>query len=100
MHRARAGNVLYLLDGREPRLHDTRGQAAIGVVYHPRWESQRNHAATRLAGRYNTSLSIEATRGPATAPLRATRQWRAARDLSLDHVGGSEACPDEAAALH
>ena len=46
LHRAGEEDKLLLLDGAEGPLGETRGQRAIGVVYHPEYEHLGNYVPT------------------------------------------------------
>jgi erythromycin esterase len=63
MHRAfRGEDQLLLFDPRDanPALHERRGHRAIGVVYHPEYESG-NYVPTDLASRYDAFLYLDET---------------------------------------
>ena len=69
LHRAGAEDKLLLLDNKGP-FGDTRGQRAIGVVYHPEYEHLGNYVPTNLARRYDALLYIDETE--ALRPLPVT----------------------------
>ncbi|ODT99382.1 MAG: protein-L-isoaspartate O-methyltransferase [Planctomycetes bacterium SCN 63-9] len=70
LHRAGGGDKLVLLDGAGP-FGETRGQRAIGVVYHPQYENYGNYVPTDLARRYDALLFLDETRAlrPLAVPL-------------------------------
>lgn len=83
MHRAFAGeDQLLVFDGQEDDspLRERRGHRAIGVVYHPEYESG-NYVPTDLADRYDAFLYLDETE--ALHPLRTAGR--------RDHEGHEEA---------
>lgn len=68
IHEALSGeDALLMLRG--ARWRETRGQRAVGVVYHPEWESG-NYVPTDLAARYDALLHLDETRALAPLPVR------------------------------
>lgn len=53
---------------RETSLSEYRGHRAIGVVYHPEWESRGNYVPTSLAKRYDAFIYFDETH--ALTPLK------------------------------
>lgn len=85
MHRAFGGEDALLIFGEQETgspLRQTRGHRAIGVVYHPEYESG-NYVPTDLAARYDAFLYLDETH--ALHPLRVTEH--------RDH-GGHEEAPE------
>jgi erythromycin esterase-like protein len=60
LHCAGGENKLLLLDGKGP-FGETRGQRAIGVVYHPEYEHLGNYVPTEMSLRYDALLFIDET---------------------------------------
>lgn len=80
-HQAALERFLLLLkplreEGRADGLSGWRGQRAIGVVYHPEYESG-NYVPTKLAERYDAYIHIDQTR--ALRPLGIEPTWTASR---------------------
>ncbi len=69
LHRAGDDDKLLLLDN-TGALRETRGQRAIGVVYHPEYEHAGNYVPTALSLRYDALLYIDETQ--ALRPLTVT----------------------------
>lgn len=65
LHRAGAQNKLLLLDQvrKSDIFLEPRGHRAIGVVYHPAYESYGNYVPTVLPMRYDAFLYFDETRG-------------------------------------
>jgi erythromycin esterase-like protein len=71
LHRISGNDLLVVFGepGAHPVLLEPRGQRAIGVVYHPKFERYGNYVPTILPCRYDALLHIEETH--ALAPLHA-----------------------------
>lgn len=68
LHRAGGEDKLLILDSEGP-LRETRGHRAIGVVYHPEYESLGNYVPTTLSRRYDALLYIDETQALHPLPV-------------------------------
>jgi len=71
LHRAVERDALLLLDANQapPALSESRGQRAIGVVYHPEVEHLGNYVPTVLPRRYDALLFLEETHALRPLPV-------------------------------
>jgi erythromycin esterase len=71
-NRAGGKDKLLLLEG-EGLFGQTRGQRAIGVVYHPEYEHLGNYVPTNLSHRYDALLYVDETEALRPLPVALDR---------------------------
>ena len=85
LHRAGGEDKLLLLDGEGP-FGETRGQRAIGVVYHPEYEHLGNYVPTNLSRRYDALLYVDETEALRPLPVVARPERGDPRNLPIGAV--------------